>query len=119
LVDGGDYTLWADNFLATGDPFPGVLNAGADATIAIDGSNYKLTIPILSTLALTIDEGADTASTSDDISVDFTISGNVIATTPIPSSSSAVPEPSTLALSLVAGLSLAAVGFRRRLQRRS
>lgn len=114
LVDGADYTIWADNYLATDDPFPGVLNAGADATISVDGGNYKLTMPILAAIALTVDEGDDTATTTDDIYVDFKISGTVIATTPIPASSSAVPEPTTLGLSLIGALGAGAIGLRRR-----
>jgi hypothetical protein len=86
----------------------------SDAKIETVGSNYRLTIPLLSTIALTIDDGDNTDSTSDDIYVNLKFAGTVVATTPVPSSATAVPEPSTLALSLVAGVSMAVYGIRRR-----
>lgn len=118
IVDGADYTLWADNFLATGDPFPGVLNSGANASISKVGSNYKLTLPLVAAIAITVDEGDDTATTTDDIFVDFKMSGTIVAFAPSPASATSVPEPSTLVLSLIGGLGLAAVGAARRLRRR-
>lgn len=117
LVDGGDYTLWADNYLSTDGAFQQGPNSAADASIAKSGGTYTLTIPLSSTVPWIIDDGDDTATTTDDIFVNLNFNGTLVATAPVPAESSAIPEPSTLALSLVAGLGMALVGLHRKLRR--
>lgn len=119
LVDGADYTSWADDFLKTDDPFPAAFNAGGNAKITIVGNKATLTIPLFSTVGQNLDEGDDTNSTTDDIIIDLKFLGNIVATATIPAGSQPIPEPSTMALAIVAGLSCCAVGIQRKLRRKA
>jgi hypothetical protein len=121
LVDGGDYTVWADHYLQTEDPFQNAPNTGADGTIAKVGPNYELTLPIKASIYYPIDDGGtnSTVTTTDDIWVFLQYDGTIKATAPAPGASSAIPEPSSLALSVIAGLGMAVVGIHRKLRRRA
>lgn len=115
-VDQADYTLWADNYLASGDPFASAFNQSPGlANITIAGGVAKLTIPVLIPLRQVLDEGD---VESDDIFVDLIFLGSIVATAPVPAAAQAIPEPSTLVLSLIAGAGMCLVGFHRKLRRR-
>ena len=115
-VDGADYTKWADNFLKTEDGFPGALNAGGNGTITIVGNKATLTIPLLATVSQILDE-ADSSTTTDDVVIDFKFLGSIVAHATVPAATQPIPEPSTMALAVVAGVIGCAVGVKRKLRR--
>lgn len=117
-VDGADYTNWADNFLKTEDEFPAAFNTGGNAKITIVGNKATLTIPLLAIVNQNLDEG-DTSTSTDDVYVDLKFIGSIVAHATIPAGAQPIPEPSTLALAIVAGLSCCAVGVKRKLRRKA
>ena len=117
-VDGADYTKWADNFLKTADAFPSALNAGGNAKITIVGNQATMTIPLLVTLQQVLSE-ADSSTSTDDIVIDLKFLGSIVAHATVPAAAQPIPEPSTLALGIVAGIIGCAVGFQRKLRRKA